>query len=315
MVCMSTNYDEALHPRYNDGKYAKKYNSTPARGLEDSGTVMLSDAEAQMVMAAAAGGHNVILRQRSEADRLRLAKAIHAALPDGAPFEDPRYDVSMSYLLGGGVRGIEPGSVARANGGVLFLDEAPEFPRVALDALRQPMETGFIEIRRGSETKTFPTDFQLVLGAAPCPCGQSRDRCTCPPSTVASYQARTSGPLRDRVDIDVRERDGTSPRSQHSAATLRERATAARRRAEQRWSGTGWSRNDQIPGDVLRNGPHRLSPGATKPLERALETGAITLRGYDRTLRTAWTLADLDGAEQPTREHVGQALKLRKGML
>jgi magnesium chelatase family protein len=223
--------------------------------------------------------------------------------------------------VGGGSGVIRPGAAARAAHGILFLDEAPEFAPSALDCLRQPLESGVITISRAAATASFPARFQLVLAANPCPCGNAGVRdaeCTCTPFARRRYLGRLSGPLLDRVDIrlDVPRvtaaqlRVATDAPTTTSAAA-RARVQEARSRAARRLAGKPWRLNAHAPGTWLRN-EGAPGPGATAALDRALERGALTMRGYDRALRLAWTLADLDGIDRPGLDHVGRALYLRK---
>jgi magnesium chelatase family protein len=165
---------------------------------------------------------------------------------------------------------------------------------------------------------------QLVMAANPCPCGQygaSDLDCTCPPSARRRYLARISGPLLDRIDIQLRVKRVTAAQlrlasdgPRLSSALARERVTVARVAAAERLSGTPWSLNSEVPGPWLRGPNARLAGSATAGLDRALERGGITMRGYDRVLRVAWSIADLEGLSQPGPDQVGQALYLRKGM-
>ncbi|MCY7287260.1 MAG: ATP-binding protein, partial [Cryobacterium sp.] len=207
---------------------------------------------------------------------------------------------------------------------LLFLDEAPEFASAVLDALRQPLESGVISIHRANAVAHFPARFQLVMAANPCACGQygAPDQdCTCPPSSRRRYLARISGPLLDRIDIQLKVQRVTATQLRLAADTprlvsalARERVVAARSAAAARLSGTPWSLNSDVPGPWLR-GPHaRLDRSTTASLDRALERGGITMRGYDRVLRVAWSIDDLEGIPRPGIEQVGQALYLRKGM-
>jgi magnesium chelatase family protein len=208
---------------------------------------------------------------------------------------------------------------------VLFLDEAPEFPAAVLDVLRQPLESGTIAIHRANAVASFPARFQLVLAANPCPCGNynsATEDCTCPPSVRRRYLARISGPLLDRIDLQlwVPRLTAASLRmaaegGRLSTARAREQVLVARAMAAERLQATPWRTNAEMPGPWLR-GAGRLHPGgrATVDLDRALELGGVTMRGYDRILKVSWTLADLDGATTPGADHVGRALYLRKGI-
>jgi magnesium chelatase family protein len=305
------------------------------------------------LLIAAAGGHHLLMAGPPGAGKTMLASRLPGILPDltpdaalevaslrslagerigdtlslRPPFEAPHHTASAAAMVGGGSRGIRPGAAARASHGVLFLDEAPEFPTSVLDALRQPLESGEITIHRSSAVATFPARFQLVLAANPCPCGggETADACACPPATRRRYFARMSGPLLDRVDLRLQV-DRLTPamlRMTHSSscgpvmtsAEARGRVVAAQRTASERFAGTPWRTNAQVPGPWLR-GEGGMHPGsvATRALDLALEQGRVTMRGYDRVLKVAWTVADLEGATRPNAQHVGRALALRSGL-
>ncbi len=302
----------------------------------------------EAMQIAAAGGHHVYLLGPPGAGKTMLASRLPSLLPDldpaaglevssirslvgmpvGAelarrpPLEMPHHTASAAAIVGGGSGVIRPGAAARAAHGVLFLDEAPEFSPAALDALRQPLESGVITISRASGSARFPARFQLVLAANPCPCGNfgSRDTdCTCTPSTRRRYLGRLSGPLLDRVDIRLNVRRITAAQvrmarrgDRPSSASARVRIDAARARALTRLQGTPWRLNGHVPGSWLRSPAGVPLKGATSVLDRALERGGITMRGYDRVLRLAWTIADLDGADRPGQDQVGRALLLRQ---
>jgi magnesium chelatase family protein len=179
-----------------------------------------------------------------------------------------------------------------------------------------------ISISRAAATARFPARFQLVLAANPCPCGNAGTRdgdCRCTPFAVRRYLGRLSGPLLDRVDIrmDVHRitaaqlrASADSPRLDSAAARLR--ILAARETAADRLRATPWRLNAHVAGAWLRSPAGAPAQGATAGLDRALERGGITMRGYDRVLRLAWTLSDLDGSPRPDADHVGRALYLRK---
>jgi magnesium chelatase family protein len=308
-----------------------------------------SDAVDAMVVAAA-GGHHVFLLGPPGAGKTMLASRLPGLLPDldpqaaldvssirslaglpvggtlsrRPPFEAPHHTASAAALVGGGSGLIRPGAAARASDGVLFLDEAPEFSPSVLDALRQPLESGLISIHRANTVAHYPGRFQLVLAANPCPCGQygARDsECTCPPMARRRYVGRLSGPLLDRIDIQFRVSRITSAQLRlagegdgMTTAEARARVIAARDRAAQRLADTPWRLNAHVPGAWLRGPSARLAPAVTAPLDRALERGGITMRGYDRVLRLAWTVADLDAADRPTAAHLGRALSLRRAI-
>ena len=305
------------------------------------------DAVEAMVVAAA-GGHHAFLLGPPGSGKTMLAARLPGLLPDldpatalevssirslgglpvgnslvvRPPFEAPHHTATAAALIGGGSRQIRPGSAARASGGVLFLDEAPEFSSSVLDALRQPLESGVISIHRANAIAHYPGRFQLILAANPCPCGQygARDsECTCPPSARRRYLGRLSGPLLDRIDIQLRVQRITSAQlrlagdiARTTTAQARTRVIAARKRAAARLAATPWRVNSQVPGHWLRGPQARLSGTVTASIDRALERGGITMRGYDRVLRLGWTLADLDSADAPNGDHIGRALYLRK---
>ncbi|TFD55226.1 ATP-binding protein [Cryobacterium frigoriphilum] len=299
---------------------------------------------------AAAGGHHVFMLGPPGAGKTMLAARLPGLLPDldraaslevsalrslsgrglgsalitRPPLEAPHHTATAAAIVGGGSTQIRPGAAARASQGVLFLDEAPEFARPVLDALRQPLESGVISIHRANLIAHFPARFQLVMAANPCPCGQygaSDLECTCPPSARRRYLARLSGPLMDRMDIQLGvsritaaqlRLAGETPRL--SSADARARVVTARAAAAARLRDTPWRVNAQVPGPWLRTTPARLDLAATASIDRALERGGLTMRGYDRVLRVAWSIADLDGTVRPGPNEVGLALYLRKGM-
>ncbi len=299
------------------------------------------------LIVAAAGGHHLLMCGPPGAGKTMLARRLPGILPDldhaaalasasirsltGArvtelsvtpPFEAPHHSASVAALVGGGSRTVRPGAIARATEGVLFLDEAGEFQASALDALRQPLESGSITIHRSGTSAQFPARFQLVLATNPCPCGDYGIRggtCTCPPAAIRRYLGRLSGPLLDRIDIELTlARVSVAQRELGSAATTtaqaRVRVAEARARTARRLADTPWRLNAQVPGGWLREGPNAPSPSVRRPLDAALHRGALTLRGYDRVLRVAWSLADLAGHPQLSADQVGRALYLKKGI-
>jgi len=235
------------------------------------------------------------------------------------PFENPHHSATAAAIIGGGSGLPRPGAASRAHRGVLFLDEAPEYERRVLDALRQPLESGELVIHRSAGTAAYPARFQLVLAANPCPCGKASGKgldCTCTPVMRRRYLARMSGPLLDRVDIQLQvERVSLTDFGQSGAeedtASVAGRVREARSRQAERLQRFGLETNSQVPGWILR-GDLRLASAATRILDQSLERGVLTARGYDRVLRLAWTLADLGRRDAPDTNDIGQALGLRQ---
>jgi magnesium chelatase family protein len=238
------------------------------------------------------------------------------------PFQAPHHTASAPALVGGGSGLARPGSLSLAHHGVLFLDEAAEFVPSVLNALRQPLEDGWVTLARSRGSTRYPALIQLVLAANPCPCGAGGDlNCTCSPIARRRYRNRLSGPLMDRIDLRVRlEPVGAAAllsdaEEQETSAQVLQRVLAARKTAADRWSTLGFTVNAQVPGAVLRRPPFRLPRAATAELARRLDVGSLSARGYDRVLRLSWSIVDLEGRAAPTRDDVAEALQLRTGEL
>lgn len=230
------------------------------------------------------------------------------------PFRAPHHTVSYAGLIGGGALP-KPGEVSLAHRGVLFLDEFPEFSRDALEALRQPLEDGVVTVSRARASLTFPARFLLVAAMNPCPCGWYGDperACTCTPASRQRYVGKISGPLLDRFDLVVEVPRLTpaelarAPEGEGTEA-VRERVLRARGRMLARQGRP----NGELAGKALREHVH-LTPGAENLLQMAAKRMLLSARSYDRLLRVARTIADLEGAESVEENHVAEALAYRK---
>ena len=318
------------------------------RPRPDLSEVLGQPAARRAAEICAAGGHHLSLLGPPGAGKTMLAErlptvmpgldrtaalevtSIHSVagtLPAGSPlmteppFCAPHHTATKAAIVGGGSGILHPGAASLAHRGFLFLDEAPEFARDVLDALRQPLESGEVVVARCGLTARFPARFTLVLAANPCPCAKGTATgatCSCTPATKRRYLARLSGPLLDRVDVKVellpvgRAELLSDRHFAESSPVVAARVAAARERTAARLKDTPWRLNAEIPGSELRRA-FPPSPGSLAPLERAMDLGQISARGVDRVIRVAWTLADLAGIARPTVGETSYALGLWLG--
>ncbi|MBR2441589.1 MAG: YifB family Mg chelatase-like AAA ATPase [Clostridia bacterium] len=293
---------------------------------------------------AVAGGHNILFVGPPGSGKTMLARSLPSVLPDMSfdealeitkihsvagtlgdsgivsvrPFRSPHHTATTVSLCGGGNKTVHPGEISLAHGGVLFLDELPEYKRSSLESLRQPLEDGVITISRAGGTVTYPASFMLCASMNPCPCGHygsAKRRCSCTPNDIRKYRAKISGPLLDRIDIQV-EVDGVeydaliAESKEESSAEVKARADKARQIQRERFEGSKVQTNAEM-GEKETREYCKLDKACEEVLREAFDSLQLSARARSRILKVARTIADLELCENILPEHLYEAISYR----